>query len=111
MRRLSRPWLVLLLCLATVFNGVAAAATMPVAQAAAPCEMGAGHEGTHDSPCGDCGDSSAVCVQQCAAMSAGVLVAQPRFPLGVNIPSQRVAVSAAALFDSHAASPGFQPPR
>ena len=110
MRRFVRPWLVVLLCLATLFNGFALAAATPAAAAHEPCEMSAGHDGGN-APCGDCGDSNAVCAQQCAAMSAGVLVAEPAFSLASDAPSQRVAVSAAALFDSHAAPPGFQPPR
>ena len=112
MRRFRRPWLAALLCLATLFNGVAAlAATASAPHGHPPCEMGAGHDGTHDSPCGDCGDSNALCAQQCAAMGAGGLVAEPAFSPMSRAPSERVDVSTAALFDSHAGPPGFQPPR
>ena len=105
---MGRYWLIGLLCLAGVFNGVAAAASAPAVQA--PCEMASGHDTGH-SPCGDCGDSSAACAQQCAVLCAGVLVARPGFSVSPNAAAQRVAIDAASLFASHAGPPGLEPPR
>ena len=109
MRRFHRPWLTVLLCLATLFNGFAAvAATNMVAHE--PCEMSGGHDGGA-APCDDCTDPKAACLQQCQALCAGVIVTQSDPSLPVSATAERVAITAPASFESHAGPPGFQPPR
>jgi hypothetical protein len=103
----SRRWLVVLLCLASLFNGFAAAATVPAP--ATPCEMGMDHDGDK-APCGEDGHTSALCAEQCAAFYASVVVAAPVVPSWQRA-AERVDAAAPALFDSLAGPPGFQPPR
>ena len=108
MSRLSRAWIAVVLCLASLFNGLAVGATAPAEHA--PCEMSAAAD-AGDSPCGGCDEPASLCAQQCAALGCGVLVARPGLSLSLAPPVANVAVGAAARFDSLAGPPGAQPPR
>lgn len=109
MTRKLRRLISLLLCLSTLFG-----ALVPQALALPAHDMSGMSMMHHDadSPCGDCDDGApSACNEHCAALSAGMLLpALPNTP-DLIATADKVVVSAATAFESHAGPPGFQPPR